>query len=258
MNRRISNTLKGIAAATIGSLFGISAAHAGYTSIKTNPAEDMQMQIIAHTFGGSWHAEDGDFYCGGVQAMRVDDFLVNSSVMNLANGQIGDATDQKWTANSFTCTAVAKFSDNTQILGTLDSNGHSETLMNVTGSGYNVSGSATCDMDGKTFEFTRSGNSGTQNSLDSMNSDDRDHMVTYEIEGLAGQTGPVWMMFWEDLNKTPDLAKGRTSSDFNDLAVEIRPTVTAIPLPPAASAGLITLSGMLLYRGRKTILSAIA
>ena len=129
--------------------------------------------------------------------------------------------------------------------------------MNVTGSGYNVSGSANCDMDGKTFEFTRSGDSGTQCSLDSMNSDNRDHMVTYEVDGLAGQTGPVWVMFWEDLNKTPDLSKNRTYMDYNDLAVEIRSTVTPIPLPPAASAGLITLGGMLLIRGRKTILSAI-
>jgi hypothetical protein len=258
MNRKLSSALKGIAAATLSSLFGISAAHAGYTTIKSNPAEAMQMQIIAHTFGGSWHAEDGDFYDGGISAKRVDDYMVNAGVMNVATGQIGDATDQKWTAKSFTCTAVAKFSDNTQVLGTIDSHGHSESLMNVTGSGYNVSGSATCNMDGKTFEFTRDGTSGDQNSLDSMNSDDRDHMVTYEVTGLAGQTGPVWMMFWEDLNKTPDLPKGRTSQDFNDLAVEIRPTVTAVPLPSAAPAGLITLSGMLLYRGRKSLRAVIA
>lgn len=257
MNRTLAIALKRLTIAAIGSLFSVSAAHAGFTTIKNNPAEADQMQIIAHTFGGSWHAEDGDFYCGSMSAKRVDDFLVNAGVMNIATGQIGDATDQKWTANKFTCTAIAKFSLNTQALGTIDNTGHSESLMNVTGEGYNVSGSASCDMDGKTFEFTRSGDSGTQYSLDSMNSDNRDHMVTYEVDGVSGQSGPIWMMFWEDLNKMPDLPKKRTYMDYNDLAVEIRSTVTPIPLPPAASAGLITLGGMLLIRGRKAILSAI-
>ena len=91
MNRTLAIALKRLTIAAIGSLFSVTAAHAGFTTIKNNPTEADQMQIIAHTFGGSWHAEDGDFYCGSMSAKRVDDFLVNAGVMNIATGQIGDA-----------------------------------------------------------------------------------------------------------------------------------------------------------------------
>src|ERR1700753_2253519 len=115
-NTSVRRSVKALALGVIASLFGATTAHAGYTTIKNNPAEAGQMQIIAHTFGGSWHEEDGDFYSGGVSAKRIDDFMTTAGVMNIANGQCGDATDQKWTGKSFTCTAIAKFSDYTQTI----------------------------------------------------------------------------------------------------------------------------------------------
>ena len=86
-----------------------------------------------------------------------------------------------------------------------------------------------------------------------MNADHRDHLITYIVNGLPGNSGPVWMMFFEDLNKSSSLTKGRTYADYNDLVVEVRPVVTPVPLPPASLAGLFTISGVLLYRGRKLI-----
>ena len=88
-------------------------------------------------------------------------------------------------------------------------------------------------------------------SLDSANLDLRDHLITYVIEGLPGVDGPVWMLFFEDMNKLVKTPIKRTYSDFNDLAVEVRSIVQPVPLPPAGWAGLFTLSGAALVRGRK-------
>ena len=235
-------------------------AQAGFTTIgKTGVGEDNQLQILEHQYGGSWHEEDGDFYDGSISAMRVDDFLNNPGVLNVATGQIGYSTDQIWSGGKFVVTAVAKFSDNTQNLSILDSGGNTHEVMNVQGSGYNITpASVVMNMNGGTFKWVRSGNSGTQTSLDSDNADGRDHLITYEIKGLPGVSTPVWMLFFEDLTLTPGLPKGRSSADFNDLVVEVRPEVNAIPLPPAEWAGLLTLSGMLFLRGRKFICASAA
>jgi hypothetical protein len=220
--------------------------------------EDSPMQIIQHTYGGSWHQEGTDFYNGSMSAKRMDDFLSDPSVLDIAKGDCGMSTDQKWCGNKFTVTAIAKFSGNQQDLGDIDSHGKSHNLMDVTGYGYNITpASKTLDMNGQTFEWQRSGNSGTDDSLDGDNPDHRDHMITYILNGLPGQKGPVWMLFFEDMTKTSTTPKNRTFADFNDLVVEVRPVVNPVPLPPASWAGLVTLSGAALVKSRRQILKAV-
>lgn len=248
------------AAAAAASFIDASSAHAGYTSVTNNAAEDSQLKIIAHQYGGSWQKVGDDFYSGNMRAMRVDDFMQHAGIMDLATGQCGDATDQRWCANGMTVTAVAKFSSYSQVLSYVDSNGTAHQMMDVKGYGYNIDpATSTMDLNGDVFSWQRSGNSGTQSSLDRDNIDNRDHLITYSIEGLPGQTAPVWMMFWEDLDKTASLNLNRTWADYNDLAVEVRSASVThpIPLPPAGWAGLITLSGAALVRGRRLISSSV-
>ena len=257
MRGKLSIWLKGLAIVA-GSLIGASSAHAGMTSIgKMGAGEDSQKQIFAHAYGGSWHQEGTDFYDGAISAKRMDDFLSVPSVLDIAHGDCGYSTDQTWSGNKFTVTAIAKFSGNSQELGTVDSHGNSQSVLDVQGYGYDITpASKTVDMNGQQFKWTRDGNSGLQTSLDSDNADGRDHLITYVVNGLPGQSGPVWMLFFEDMNKTATTPKNRTYADFNDLVVEVRPMVSAIPLPPAGWAGLFTLAGCALVRSRKLISAA--
>jgi hypothetical protein len=258
MRGKISTWIKGLAIVA-GSLIGASSAHAGMTSIgKMGAGEDSQQQIFAHAFGGSWHQEGTDFYDGAVSAKRMDDFLSVPSVLDIAHGDCGYSTDQTWTGNKFSVTAVAKFSGNSQVLGTVDSHGNSQSIMDVQGYGYDITpASKTVDMNGQDFKWTRDGNSGLQTSLNSDNADGRDHLITYVVNNLPGTTGPVWMLFFEDMTKTSATHKHATYADFNDLVVEVRPMVNAVPLPPAGWAGLFTLSGIALVRGRKVFTKAL-
>jgi hypothetical protein len=257
MSSKILGTLKGLALVA-GAFLSISSANAGMTSIgKMGAGEDSQMQIFDHAYGGSWHKVGTDFYNGGMSAKRMDDFLSDPSVLDIARGDCGMSTDQKWCGNKFTVSAIAKFSGNSQNLGIVDSHG-THNVFGVTGYGYNIAPeSQTIDLNGQTFEWQRSGDSGTDDSLDSHNTDLRDHLITYVVNGLPGQSSPVWMLFFEDMIKTSTTPKNRTFADFNDLVVEVRPVVNPIPLPPASWAGLVTLAGGALVKSRKFIFRAV-
>ena len=145
-----------------------------------------------------------------------------------------------------------------QDLGLIDSSGHTHDLFGVNGYGYAIDPvSQIVDMHGEHFEWQRSGDSGSQTSLDSDNLDGRDHLITYVVNGLPDVQGPVWMLFFEDMHKLSNTPKRRTFADFNDLVVEVRPVVSPVPLPPAGWAGLITLAGAAFVRGRKHIWQAL-
>lgn len=254
-----SRWIKSLAVAALVGL-GVSNAKANFTTFKPPPAnEASQMDILSHAYGVNFHKVGDDYYAGAVTAKRVDDNMTYTGPMSINTGHIGDATDQSWCGGSFAVKALAAFSYNTQELGCFDSHGY-HSILDVTGYGYNATGEATHNMNGATFEWGRTGDSGTQSSLKSMNSDGRDHMVTFEIEGLKGQTSPMWVMFWEDLDLTSNLPIKRSWADYNDLAVQVTKcdNVTAVPLPPAAYAGLATLGGMLLVRGRKQLANLMA
>ena len=46
--------------------------------------------------------------------------------------------------------------------------------------------------------------------------------MTYVLTGLPNQNEPVFMLFWEDLDKTDGMSKHRSFADFNDLAVDAK------------------------------------
>src|SRR4051812_7683048 len=138
MKKSMSKIIRSLALAAATAIFGVSNAHAGFTTIKSNALEDNQLQVIQHQYGGSWHRVGDDFYNGGMSAKRIDDYMTKAGVMNIANGQCGYNTDQTWCSHSFIATAVAKFSLNQQIFGTKDSGGNKHMLMDVQGYGYNI------------------------------------------------------------------------------------------------------------------------
>jgi len=257
MKRTICKMLKAVALSA--AFFGVTSAQAGFSTIKNNLLESTQEGILEHQYGGNWHKVGDDYYNGSMRAMRMDDALSDSCALNIGKSACGDASDQLWCGDKFKATAVAKFSGNSQNLNTVDSSNHVNHLLNVKGYGFNIDpASAVVDMDGKEFAWQRKGDSGTQSSLNSANADGGDHLITFVIEGLPGVAGPVWMLFFEDMNKLANTPVKRTYSDYNDLVVEIRSVAHAVPLPPAGWAGLTTLSGMALVRGRKLISKALA
>ena len=254
MSNAISKWIKGLAIAAAG-FVAASSTQASLTTVGAKPSFEVnQESILEHQYGGDWHKVGDDYYNGGMSAKRMDDWLSNASLLNIDNGQCGYSTDQMWCGGKFAMTVVAKWSGNSQKLNLIDSSGHVHNLLDVQGYGFDIDPACTTiNMHGGEFKFQRKGDSGTQTSLDSDNVDGRDHLITYVIEGLPGETGPVWMMFWEDLNRFANTPMKRTWADYNDLAVEIRSVAHAVPLPPAGWAGLFTLTGCAIVRGRRLL-----
>ena len=253
MRAKISKWIKS-AALAIASFAGASA-YASFSPVGVlHPGEAGQLQILEHQYGGDWHRVGDDFYNGTMSAKRMDDFLSDPSVLDVAKGACGYSTDQYWCGDKIQLTAVAKFSGNAQRLSLVDSDGQTTKALDVKGYGFNIEpATTTVNMHGDTFTFRRDGDGGPMFSVNSMNLDLRDHVITYVIEGLPGVSGPVWMMFFEDMNKLVNTPKNRTFADYNDLIVEVRSVVSAVPLPPASWAGLFTIAGGALVRSRKHI-----
>jgi hypothetical protein len=155
-----------------------------------------------------------------------------------------DITDQFWSDGTITAVARARYAGKSQEFGYDVGAGYSK-LFDVTGSGFAVSGSAGPMTIGPLFAWARADDSdaGLVNphwSVDAMNGDTLDHMVTYYVTG-AGISFPTWLLFWEDLNGprgAVDPATGLTvDRDFNDLVVEI----VCIPVPGAVLLGMLGL-----------------
>jgi hypothetical protein len=228
----------------------VAAAEAGFTTVSKNAGEATHEQLFEHIYGGDFVADGLNFTNGVITAIRVQDYLPGpDGVMDMTNGAADSAADQIWMNGKFTATAEARYANFEQAFGyVLGSSGGSFTkLFDVSGSGFNVSGSTTMAIDllGETFRWARGGDNGIFTSKDGDNKDDLDHMVTYKIEGLNDGT-VTWLLFWEDLNKNFWQNEGWLSrdGDFNDLVVEVK--ATAIPLPAAAlpAAGMLVALGV--------------
>lgn len=220
----------------------ITPARAAFTFTKPNVNEVNVADVLEHVYGGSFDAIGLDYVRedGVVTARRVD-----------------DSADQLWTGN-FVARIVGRFSGYTQAFGLMGPAGFQQ-LAEAPQEGFNPN-----VMDqfmvalSEPTALARAGNSGTQSSRDIDNRDGRDHMITYAIEGVS-RGSPVWLLFWEDLNQSARLSRGRSTSDFNDLIVVLRMTdarVTpiAVPLPSAFGVGL---AGLVLaaWTGRRLLRS---
>ena len=91
----------------------------------------------------------GDDFIGigalpGINAIRVDDGLDPTGILDVVWGIPGSAADQVWGYGHVTATAEARYAAFTQESG-IDRGQGVEVLFDVTGSGLQVSGSAPVD-----------------------------------------------------------------------------------------------------------------
>lgn len=170
----------------------------GVTAIRVSQAQYFQL-----AFGGTWTRKGNNYSNRGLTATRVS-----------------DNSDQKWTGNIVSASAVGAFSISTQTLGFFAgaSGGTFVNLFDVSGSNSSVSGGIGATVMPATYRLGRTGSNGniiSSNPAD--NTDKRDHMVTYVIKGLAGQPAnqTTYMIFFEDSPGKVNLF------DFNDLIVEL-------------------------------------
>jgi len=180
-----------------------------------------------------------DWTNGTLSALRVDDFG-RGGVLDVNAGAAGLTDDRAWIGGPVTATARARYAGYAQELGytTDGQTGNYIKLFGVSGSGFNVAGTAVLDLaPGQSWNWTRSGSGQVWFSEQQYNVDGLDHMVTYEITGLADGL-KHWMIFWEDLPNLGD-------QDYNDLAVELTAPV------PEPTAGVMTLVTIGLLSGRR-------
>ena len=223
------------------------AAFAGFTTINPpHPGEDSHAQILGHIYGGNFSSVGSvDFSNGLINAVRVDDFIVEEG--NPTGGV--DASDQTWRAAFTNATAEARFASFEQEFGFFrnESGGPYVPLFDVTGEGYGVQGDAVLpSLSDILLRWGRNGDNGIFSSKIADNTDNRDHMVTYQIfqnnqTGGGGNGVFRWLVLWEDIRENEPFE----DFDFNDLVVEI----TAIPEPTCvASLGLVALLGLRRWR----------
>jgi hypothetical protein len=220
--KTLSNWMKTTATVAAFTTFTAASAHAGLTTVK--PAKPSEMgieQILEGTYGGNFSASGSNFTNGTLTATRIDDDF-----------------DQVWTGGTFDICAKAKFSGYTQSLGYMSHSDNTiHNLFDTTGFGLACSGSLSNIVIGDDFCFSRDGDSGLQMSELNENTDGRDHMVSFKIDGL---NSPTYLLFFEDLNLTPGLSLNRSYADYNDLVVQVTRSNgggIAAPLPPAVLTG---------------------
>lgn len=209
---------------SINAPFGIEATHA---------------QIFANSYGGVFAPGPNGaavYSNGTITATRIDDTIGKTGIGNNLNLVTGGpnplTTDQIWEDGIAITSAEAKFAGYAQQFGYDDGAGY-VNLFNVTGSGFNVGGSASHHFSqGVPWNWMRAGTGNMYYSENARNIDMLDHMVTYQITGL-NTSDSVWMLFWED-RPGALRSSGGSDRDFNDLVVEIRGTVANIvPVPGA-------------------------
>ena len=217
-------------------------ANAGFTAVHSPaPGEASHEQILEGAYGGDFIGSGDDlgngfwtvFTNGTITATRVDDFDFPSH-LNLLSGLPGAADDDTWTDGTTVAIATVRFALFPQEFG-YDLGAGFVRLIDVTGSGFSVSGSAVATFPaGSVWRWARANDSdaGLINahfSDEESNRDNLDHMVTYYVAETPGgdQAPPVWLVFWEDLNgplgnaDVPDNQGIPADRDFNDLVIEL-------------------------------------
>jgi hypothetical protein len=268
---------------TMLALAAAGSAHAGYTPLSYRPggnsSERNQAEIIGRFFGnGSFNTQNfakvGDNFVGQnngagnyshLSFIRVEDFAgVNSgstlaqrttlgSVLNIHAGTIAGMTDQVWQDGVVQVQAEAKYAGFRQRAGfkygatdVVASN----QILDVTGVGTsgNMAGVVTAvsaPSDGlftaaqhQQFRLTRSGDGSSYSNNEwssrvGENGDSFDHMITFQILDATAPNLRRFMVFFDDQG-------GGGDRDFNDFSM----TLTVVPLPAAAWAGLGTLAAL--------------
>ena len=230
----------GLLLALSASLVGLgiaSAAFAGFTTIEPNPSsENSQVMILDHIYGGSFTLEgDGvDYSNGSLSALRVSDYLPSTSS---ADNPGPNATDQLWQANQVNAVAQAVFAEDPSTpFGYIPgaSGGSFTPLFTVSGSGYAVSGSGSFSPGSQIFRFGAENPYGLLSTLPSDNVDGKDHVVTYEVDGL-GDSFKTWLLFFDDYGNNGQDA----DFDYQDLVIQVKTVPYTSTLPEPGSMMLI-------------------
>ncbi|MDB5296174.1 MAG: hypothetical protein JWO31_2157 [Phycisphaerales bacterium] len=223
----------GTAAFAAATFASAAPARAGLTTVmpETDASEQGHADIMAHQYGGAFAAlANGGYTNGTVTATRVD-----------------DAKDTVWYGGSVKVDSVASFARSNQTFGlTLnDGSGTAHDLFSTNAFGYAAAGSsAQISLGSSPWQFTLDNGATLMktSSLAAANGSAWDQMVTYKVDGLADGRS-TYLMFWEDSS----LATG--DRDYNDFVAQASFSgaggPTAVPLPPAAWAGLTTMAGAL-------------
>ena len=197
-------------------LIMVNISKADLTTVGTPPSgEATIVNLLDNIYGSGFSGGQNDpsYTNGAITATRLDDDL-----------------DQWWNDASIAAVARAKFADYSQAFGYDSGSGHVK-LFDVGGSGYNVTGNASVDLTGDTWQWIRTGDEGPWSSVESNNNDDRDHMITYLITGLDTNL-TTWLLCWED--KT---IQTNSDWDYNDMVIEVQ----AVPVPGAVLLGFLGL-----------------
>ena len=185
-----------------------------------------------------------DYSNGTLSAVRVSDTLPGSG--RTANPGPNNA-DQLWEDDAVFATVTAVWAEEAQKFGYVPgaSGGTYKNLFNVTGDDYNVTGSGSVpNPSGMIFRWGSENPFGLETSLPSDNTDGKDHMVTYQINGLSDNF-TTFMLFFDDYGDN-----GKDADfDYQDLVVELKTipagSSAAIPEPGtlmlSAGAGLVLL-----------------
>ncbi|MBN2445634.1 MAG: DUF4114 domain-containing protein [Phycisphaerae bacterium] len=239
--------------AMIVAVFCGTIANAGFVrvSMPTAGGEASHTSILEayYSSGSAWIAsgtrtDDGgtpvDFTNGVLTATRVSDSGLGGT-LDPAAQSVSLADDAQWVGWQYDFQAVARYASYSQQFGyDLDGDGLGfVNLFDLSGSGMNVTGSASLTLDaGQTLAWVRGGSGYQYSSRSTDNVDQLDHMVTYRITGL-GDGKSHYMLFWEDLTNGGD-------RDYNDLVVE----AVAVPEPSAIIGLFVTAAIVALRRNR--------